>query len=301
MSGQRHPDAEALARYQAGLVSGFRGRRVAAHVASCARCASASEQLAGVSRLLASVPAPAMPDAVERQIAAAIAAEAAARQTVPSQGAAREGAARRRHRPLPARLREWGIRPAAAFASAAACLLLAGFGYLLSQSGNSSGTGHESSAAAAPAAGSAAQRPATAIPGSAGRAISPTFNGMRPAESQPRTSFLIIVSGTDYHQATLSAQVRAELARDTAAGGSSGTLSPSSAAGSAGGYAPSAMLTGCVLHLTGNVPPSLVDRATYQGKPAYVIAVADRAWVVGLGCTASDPELVTSIALPAAG
>ncbi len=298
MSGQRHPDAEALARYRAGLVSGFRGRRVAAHVASCARCASASEQLTGVSRVLASVPAPDMPDAVERQIAAAIAAEAAARQ-------AASPAARRRPRSRKPRLpvlREWGIRPVTAFASAGACLLLAGFGYLLSQSGSSSGPEYESTAAAAaPAAGSAASH--AAVSGSAGKAASPTFEGLKPAENQPRTSFLVVASGTDYRQATLGLQVRAELPRNGTASGSSGTPVPaaSASAASTGGYAPSQALAGCVLHLTGNVPPSLVDRATYQGKPAYVIAVVDRAWVVGLGCTASDPELVTSIALPAKG
>ncbi len=80
MSRQQHPDAEALARYRAGDVDGFRGRRLAAHVAGCARCASVTDDLAAVSTLLASVPAPSMPDAVERQITAALAAEAATRQ-----------------------------------------------------------------------------------------------------------------------------------------------------------------------------------------------------------------------------
>jgi hypothetical protein len=50
-----------------------------------------------------------------------------------------------------------------------------------------------------------------------------------------------------------------------------------------------------VLHLTGQMRPSLVDRATYQGKPAYVIAVTNWAWVVGTGCTASNPELIASV------
>src|SRR5215469_14324770 len=76
MSGQRHPDATALAEYQAGLTSGPRARRLAAHVASCARCASVGDQLAAVSSALATEPAPPLPDAVERRIAAALAAEA---------------------------------------------------------------------------------------------------------------------------------------------------------------------------------------------------------------------------------
>src|SRR5215510_5351674 len=99
MSGQRHPDTEALAEYRAGLIGGFRRRQLAAHVAGCAQCASVSERLDAVGSVLASAPAPAMPDEVERRIAAALAAEAAARQ---AEGTARQGAApsagRRRHR-----------------------------------------------------------------------------------------------------------------------------------------------------------------------------------------------------------
>jgi hypothetical protein len=58
---------------------------------------------------------------------------------------------------------------------------------------------------------------------------------------------------------------------------------------------PSQALVGCVLHLTGDVAPMFVDRATYQSEQVYVIAVADEAWVVGMGCTASRPTLITSV------
>jgi hypothetical protein len=44
----------------------------------------------------------------------------------------------------------------------------------------------------------------------------------------------------------------------------------------------------------------LVDRATYQSQPVYVIAVPDKAWVVGVGCTASDPGLITTVGLTTA-
>jgi hypothetical protein len=63
------------------------------------------------------------------------------------------------------------------------------------------------------------------------------------------------------------------------------------------GTNPSAALRGCVSNLTGGQSPRLVDQATYQGSPAYIIATSSRAWVVGLGCTAADPELVTSVPL----
>ena len=32
-------------------------------------------------------------------------------------------------------------------------------------------------------------------------------------------------------------------------------------------------------------------------EPVYVIAVPNRAWVVGVGCTAADPILITSVPL----
>jgi hypothetical protein len=69
------------------------------------------------------------------------------------------------------------------------------------------------------------------------------------------------------------------------------------AASGTGSLVPSAALAGCVSHLTGGVPPTLVDRASYDGSPAYVIAVPSRAWVVGLGCTAADPHLIASVSL----
>src|SRR5690242_21785517 len=101
MSEQRHPDTEALAEYRAGLIGGLRRGRVAAHVAGCAQCASVSERLDAVGSMLASVPAPAVPDEVERRITAALAAEATARQSAaPLAGPRRH----RRHR-RPRRLR----------------------------------------------------------------------------------------------------------------------------------------------------------------------------------------------------
>ena len=106
---------------------------------------------------------------------------------------------------------------------------------------------------------------------------------------------VVTTSGTSYHRATLGVQVRHQMAVQAANRSAEGQMAAD------GGSAPSPSLAGCVLRLTQNVPPSLVDRATYQGKPAYVIAVQARAWVVGLGCTASNPELITSIPLPGPG
>jgi hypothetical protein len=307
MSGQWHPGTEALAEYRAGLAGGFRRRRLAAHLAGCAQCASVSERLDAVGSVLASVPAPAVPDEVERRIAAALAAEATARQTerqgaAPAAGPHRHrrpsgapGSSRRRAR-RPRRPRRF--RPVMTLVPAVACLLLAGFGYLLSNLGGSSGPGGAVSAASASSAASAAQaapEPAggSGKAGSVPGALSPA-TGLEPSNGA-RAGFVVTASGTRYQRATLGAQVRHQMAAEAA------NRSAEGQAAAGGGYAPSPSLAGCVRRLTGNVPPSLVDRATYEGKPAYVIAVPARAWVVGLGCTASHVEQIASISLAGPG
>jgi hypothetical protein len=298
MSRQEHPDPEELASYQAGLIGGLRGRRLAAHLADCTRCASVSDQLAALGPALASVPATPMPDAVERQITAAIAAEAATRQGESRQAAASPaGAGPAANGVRPRRPRMHGFRPAMAAIPVAASLL-AGLGYLLSQTGSSAGPSGAMSAAAAPAS-----LPTVAVSGhaAAGTARGPTMGGLRPQANQPRVPFVVIASGISYQKATLGAQVRREL--DSNAGGSNSTYSAGpaksqSAASSGAGSAPPQALIGCVLHVTGDAAPRLVDRATYAGEPAYVIAVTDRVWVVGLGCTESHPDLITSATLP---
>jgi len=315
MSGQRHPDPETLASLRAGLVGGLRGRRLAAHVARCARCATTNDELAAVGSFLASVPAPPLPDGFEQRISAALAAEAAARAASASENAGtaatpaapgpagsdpgisgqhqpdkvpagrRPPASRRRRAPA---LR---LRPAVAFVPLL-LILLGGFAYLLSNLGGSSNSSSSSQAFSSPSSSAYAAPAAGALRQPAG--------------------FTVTASGTNYTQDTLATQVRLKLyvpnsfagrqAEPSAAGGS--TSHSASAAGSAStipsGSAPSGNLTGCVLRLTGGVRPALVDKATYQGKPVYVIAVTARAWVVGRGCTASHPELITTVALTTA-
>jgi hypothetical protein len=52
-----------------------------------------------------------------------------------------------------------------------------------------------------------------------------------------------------------------------------------------------------VSKVTGGAAPSLVDRASYDGIPAYIIAVPTRVWVVRLGCTATDTQLIAAVPL----
>ena len=297
MTSQWHPDATALAEYKAGLTGGRRARRLAAHLASCASCASVNDQLAAVTTVLASAPEPAMPDAVESRIIAALATEAA--PVTPHDTEAAHGTAAKRDtalRPVGgdgggSRRRPGGrsgrsgpgnrwLRPAVLASAAAACLVLFGGVYGITHlSSGSSSSSAASSAAGTAAAGSESSPLAGAqAPG--------THTRLEPADSGQAAAFAVTASGTNYQSATLAQQVRAQLARPA-----------KTAASAAAEAAPSAQLSACVLHLTGQMRPSLVDRATYQGKSAYVIAVPNRAWVVGTGCTASNPELIASAGL----
>jgi hypothetical protein len=293
MTSQWHPDATALAEYKAGLTGGRRARRLAAHVASCASCASVNDQLAAVTTVLASAPEPAMPDAVESRIMAALATEAAL-VTPHDTEAAHDTAAKRdtalhpvggdgggsRRRPGGGRSgpgNRW-LRPAVLASAAAACLVLFGGVYGIAHLSS----GSSSSSAASSAAGSAAAGSESSP--LAGAQAPGTHTRLEPADSAPAAAFAVTASGTNYQSATLAQQVRAQLARPA-----------KTAALPAAEAAPSAQLSACVLHLTGQMRPSLVDRATYQGKPAYVIAVTNWAWVVGTGCTASNPELIASV------
>jgi hypothetical protein len=333
-----HPGVEALANFRAGLEEGIRGRRIAAHVARCERCAQLSGQLSAVTWALASVPLPSLPDAVERRIGAAIAAEATGRQvasltagsradssavaslvlasTEPTGPAAAEPRHARRWSPRRAlgpvgpRLR---LSPVQMLVPVAACLLLAGLGYLLSVPGRS---GVPSSAGQAPARSVSASEKG---PDSRGprRAISPTI-AIGPAAEGNGAAFLVTVSSTRYRKPTLGAQVSSQLARQALVpnvgqapisngtpGSESNENSPGNQAGSSASRSdttliPSRSLVGCVMHLTRDVPPAFVQLATYQGEPAYVIAVPGQAWVVRLSCTAARPALITSVALAAA-
>ena len=70
-----HLETDVLAEFRAGLITGRRGTKIAAHLAGCDRCTALDDQLAGVSALLASVPAPPMPDSVAQRLDTVLAAE----------------------------------------------------------------------------------------------------------------------------------------------------------------------------------------------------------------------------------
>jgi hypothetical protein len=215
----------------------------------------------------------------------------------------------------------------AAAAAVTACLALAGLGYGLSRGVSSSsssavlgiaagsssaeqgGSQRYAGAAQAPSparqssAAAAASVPVPRAAGTASSASAPAASAQAPTASAPVTSaqtasvspaaspaaspasggnisFLVIASGTDYQTATLAAQVRARLSAPPLPG-----------------TPPSASLRACVSDLTGGRSPRLVDRATYQSSPTYIIASSSDVWVVGIGCTAANTELIRTVPL----
>jgi hypothetical protein len=106
---------------------------------------------------------------------------------------------------------------------------------------------------------------------------------------------VVTASGTKYQRSILAEQVRTRLEAD-GTHATFGTTVPAAGATSTAAV-PSQALRGCVLQLTEGVPPRLVDQATYEGEPAYIIASSSRVWVVKPGCTAAKTEVVTSVPL----
>jgi hypothetical protein len=223
------------------------------------------------------------------------ASRSAARASGP--GGSRPGTGRRR---LPS--------PQAASWTLVCVLIVAGFGFLVTHSSGSStsssvdNSGISQSASAA--AGGNESQPASAP-------FSPERAGAEPEAGRP-TRFLVYSTGTAYERSTLAIQVRDQLtsvgsSNPTATPASSASASASAPAASAstagpssalvGGYVPSAQLSGCVSAVTGGVTPSLVDKASYDGIPAYIIAAPTEVWVVGRGCTAADTQLLTRVPL----
>src|SRR5205085_9175576 len=95
MRGQMtHLDTDVLAEFRAGLITGWRGARITAHLGGCERCTALDQQLAGVRSLLASVPAPAMPDSVAQRLDTVLAAEVAQREAAQGEAAQKNSAER---------------------------------------------------------------------------------------------------------------------------------------------------------------------------------------------------------------
>jgi hypothetical protein len=267
-----HLDTDVLAEFRAGLITGRRGARITAHLAGCDRCTALDDQLAGVSALLASVPAPAMPDRVADRLDTVLAAEVARRDQ--AERARDDGSG---ESPAPRRPRgNRGFRPLAlrVLAPAAAVVLLAAGGYGLSRAG----------------LGSSSQSTASSA-GSAAKSVSSPTAGPRPANAPAAApagitgSIVVVASNTDFTRTGLAQQVEAVLRE---------------AAGT--GRAASAQLRDCVLRLAGGHSLQRVESARFEGKPAILVVARtgadDTAWIATPDCSAASPHVLASTSLP---
>lgn len=273
-------------------------------------------RLSAVTAYLSSVPAPTLPDAFEARISAALATEAAERAASGPADDATPAVAARTLEPASTRTRRGrhhgggGPRRASralltSGSVVAVCLVLVGFVVLLSRSASTSSSSSAVAGAAGGSNSSAASSSGAGSSSAAGTSAVPNLPGPANTEFGGNVSnFTVTTSGTKYQAATLAAQVRARLAgsgimtQAPSASAPAASASSSALAGSSSSGAPVPTgLRGCVLRLTGGVLPRLVDRATYQGEAAYIIAGSNRVWVVGLGCTAAKTELIASVPL----
>jgi hypothetical protein len=330
-----HPDPEALACFRAGMVGEGRRRRLSAHVSRCPRCAVMCARLDAVLAALATAPLPVLPSAAERQVISAIDAESGVRASATRLPMIREESApagRPRATAGPRATatdghgrrwaRSWSARVGV---TASLVALLASLGYLV----RGVGAGSSAQAISSSSAGTApVLLPVGHLSGTYASATRPGVPLMpQPETGQPgppphaTVAFLVTDTGTKYRRSTLRAQVRRRLAVKvhppavvpiqpvtTPVTSASGAAAHPKTRISAGNphsahppapaeVAPPESLIGCVMHLTRNVLPKFVDRATYQARPAYVFADADEAWVVGIDCTAARPALITAVRL----
>jgi hypothetical protein len=291
MRGQMtHLDTDVLAEFRAGLITGRRGARITAHLGGCARCTALDEQLAGVRSLLASVPAPAMPDSVARRLDTVLAAEVAQRDAVQENRAERAGGDGARESPSPRRPggnRGFRLLTLRVLAPAAAVVVLAAGGYGLSRANLGSST--ESSTSAGSAAQGAAPT-AAASAKSGGSVNAPNAGPTRGALSRPQgitaAGITVVTGHANLSHADLGQQVRAELnvpasARTTRAATSTER--------------------GCVLGLIGHHQLELVESVLFEGSPATLVVARagarDMAWLAAPDCSATHRHVLDTTSL----
>ncbi len=290
MRGQMtHLDTDVLAEFHAGLITGRRSVKIAAHLAGCDRCAALDDRLAGVSALLASVPAPSMPDSVAQRLEVVLAAEVAKRNYPERAGVGRPGESGAHDRPAATR----GFRLAAwrvLVPVGAAVVLLAGGGYGLSLLVGGPGGPQTTSAAA----GSAAKAAGSAVPSASSAAAAGSPPGAAPltpgasarrAMSPAYLRLRVATSQTNFVSGTLGQQLRNEL--NTPPGAT---------------RAASTQTIGCVRGVAGTASLVRVVSARFEGQPAIIIVAregtGDRAWVVGADCSAASHHPLAATSLP---
>jgi hypothetical protein len=300
-----HVGAETMARYRQGDLNKRRSSHISTHLAGCERCSALSQDLGGVTTLLASSHPPPMADDLTARITGAIAAESASRAAAPA--ASQAPAAQPRRSPRRPRLPR--ITPKVALGGlAAAALVVVGGGIygVVAHSGSTS----PSASSAAPSAA----RPATRSPAGNG-AMLPALPASGPAlqyqRSGRKANITPITTSTNFTQAELASQATAQVKKygagftktgpNAESPSSSGSESPAAVPREQlGKFAdiPVATLRGCVERIAAGSLVLLVDVARYSGSPATIIVTEAaetgpmRIWVVGTGCSASNSDVL---------
>lgn len=288
-----HPGTEVLAEFRAGLITGHRGDRIAAHLAGCDRCAAVDAQLTGLPALLAAVPAPAVPANVAQRLDQVLAAEVANRgEAERAPHSAPPGTPEPRRRGTRRGFRLPSLRILAPVAAAAAVLAAGGYG--LSQLAGSPGGAAVSSAAAGSAARSVAARSVAASAAPKAQARAPeqgTAAGTAPAATRQEgpLSFVYLTSRADFVPATLTSQLENELAKTPAAAGTP-QVTPDA-------------VRACVARVARGASVIRVETARYQGQAATVIFTrngqGDRTLITSPDCSGTSGHVVAARNLPA--
>jgi hypothetical protein len=302
MRGQMtHLDTDVLAEFRAGLITGRRGARITAHLGGCERCTALDQQLAGVSSLLASVPAPALPDGVAQRLDTVLAAEVAQRnaagrtaargEAAPADQAERAGGDGTRESPAPRRPggnRGFRLLALRVLAPAAAVVVLAAGGYGLTRINLGSSTG---SAASTTAGGAVRSAPSVASGAeSAGHDNAPAVRPSKAAavpRGIARAGFSLVAGQRNLTRANLAQQVRAEL------------LVPDSARRT---QTPTPQLRGCVAKLANGHTVELVESVHFEGRPATLVVARtgaeDTAWIAAPDCSDTYRHVLATTTLP---
>jgi hypothetical protein len=289
MRGQMtHLDTDVLAEFRAGLITGRRGARITAHLGGCERCTALDQQLAGVRSLLASVPAPALPDGVAQRLDTVLAAEVAQRnaagrtaargEVAPADQAERAGGDGTRESPAPRRPggnRGFRLLALRVLAPAAAVVVLAAGGYGLTRINLGSSTG---SAASTTAGGAVRSAPSVASGAeSAGHVNAPAARPSKAAavpRGIARAGFSLVAGQRNLTRANLAQQVRVEL------------LVPDSARRT---QTPTPQLRGCVAKLADGHTVELAESVHFEGRPATLVVARtgaeDTAWIAAPDCS----------------
>lgn len=265
-----HFDTDTLADHAEGVLDAERDARVRSHLSSCAQCRDVVEQLHGVSTMLASLPAPSMPDDVSARIEASIAHLQHERA-----GYVRGTSPGTPNGPR----RNWFTNLFAGRPQllAGAAVLVVGLiftgGYLATEMNSND------------------QPPAT------------TQTGL-PTN---RAAAVPLTTGRAYQSGTLAAQARALVADRNNANYTPNPSASSTLDSELRRLQRRSVLAGCVGAVTGNQPNRIVavDLSEYDGQPAAIVVMNSTTSsdeydvaVVGPGCSAGDPHVITRQTVP---